>query len=106
MGDLKLFANQFSTELILATCAPSLGPAFAFGFTATYVRVTNLAAVPIHVNFNSTSPATTGDPELRPGKEFTLQDCRVYGGGVSTTSTTTSTQDGVSHRVMVTAFGG
>ena len=102
---LKLFANQFSTDLILATCQASLGPAFAFSFNATYIRVENLSAVPIHVNFNSTGAPSTGDPELRPGKDFTIAGVHIYGGSIGTTSTTTSTEDGVSHRVTVSAFG-
>lgn len=102
---LKLFANQFATELILATCAPALGFGLSFGFNAPYVRVENLAAVPVHVNFNSTSPATTDDPELRPGTSFTVTGVPIYGAGISTTSTTTSTEDGTSHRVTVAAFG-
>ena len=107
MGDLKLFANMFSTELVLAGCDPATnGFGLAFGFNASYVRVTNLAAVPIHVKFNSTGKATTDDPELRPGKDFTLTGTLCYGGGVATTSTTTSTSADVSHRVIVSAFGG
>ena len=106
MGDMKLFASQYATEHILAGCSPSVGGlGVAFGFLSTYVRVENLAAVPVHVNFNSTSPATTDHPELRPGKDFTLTRIRTYGVGISTTSTTTSTSDGVSHRVTIAAFG-
>ena len=104
---MKLFASQYATEHVLAEATPATnGLGVAFGFLATYVRVENLAAVPIHVNFTSTSPATTDDPELRPGKDFTLTGMQTYGCGISTTSTTTSTDDGVSHRVTIAAFGG
>mgnify|MGYP001602019079 CR=1 FL=1 len=107
MGDMKLFAGQYATEHVLAACDPATnGLGVAFGFLATYVRVENLAAVPIHVNLNSTSPATTDHPELQPRKNFTLTGVRVYGCGVSTTSTTTSTGAGRGHRVTVAAFGG
>lgn len=107
MADMKLFASQYATEHVLAACNPATnGLGVAFGFLATYVRVENLAAVPVHVNVNSTSPATTDHPELRPGKDFTLTGVRVYGCGVSTTSTTTSTDDSVGHRVTIAAFGG
>ena len=105
MGDMKLFVPQYATEYVLAACNPATnGLGVAFGFNATYVRVENLAAVPVHINFNSTSPATTDHPELRPGKDFTLTRVRTYGMGISTTSTTTST-DGTGHRVTIAAFG-
>lgn len=99
---LKLFANQFSTEFALVAASVNM----LFGFNATYVRVSNLSAVPIHVNFMSTENATTGDPELRPGKDFTLTGITTSGVSVFTTSTTTSTATDVSHRVTVSAFGG
>lgn len=99
------FAGQYSTEFILATCQPSAGVGIAFGFNAQYVRVTNLAAVPIHLNFNSTSPASTSDPELRPGAApLEMRNIPMGGMGVSTTSTTTSTGDD-GHRVTVAAWG-
>ena len=102
-----MFAPQYATEHVLAACNPATnGLGVAFGFLATYVRVVNLAAVPIHVNFNSTSPATTDHPELQPGKDFTLTRIRTNGCGISTTSTTTSTGDSVGHRVTIAAFGG
>ena len=106
MGFMKLFANQYATEHVLAACNPATnGLGVAFEFLATYVRVENLAAVPVHVNFNRTSPPTTDHPELQPNKEFTITGMRIYGCGVSTTSTTTST-GGAGHRVTIAAFGG
>lgn len=95
-----IFPNQFSTELVLVAAAQS----FAFGFNAQYVRVLNLAAVPIHVNLGSTGNASTGDPVVRPGREYVVQDQFIGGGSVMTTSTTTSTDD-TAHRVYVSAHG-
>lgn len=100
-----IFANQYSTEIILASCEPAAGLGINFGFAAQYVRVHNLAAVSVHVNLNSTSPATTGDPELRPGlSPLIVEGIPISGMGLSTTSTTTSTGDD-GHRVTVAAFG-
>ena len=102
---MRIAANAYSTEFILATCQPSLGVGMMFGFQASYVRIENLAAVPIHYTLASTSPATTGDPELQPDSYVDIRDIPTYGAGISTTSTTTSTGDG-GHRVTVAAFGG
>ena len=101
---MRIAANQYATEQILATCQPSLGLGVGFGFVATYVRIVNLAAVPIHYTLTSTSPATTDDPELAAGATAEITMIPTAGMGVSTTSTTTST-GGAGHRVVVTAFG-
>lgn len=101
---LKLFANQFSTETILATSTPPNDFAFSFSFNAKYVRVSNLSTVPMHVNFATTCAASTGDPELPAGATIEFRDITCFGGGVMTTSTTTSTGDD-GHRVTVAAWG-
>ena len=98
-------ANQYSTEFMLAACAPSAGVGIDFGFGASYVRIANYASVPIHFTLAGTSAASTNDPELRPGATIELAGLNVWGCGVSTTSTTTST-GGDGHRVQVTALGG
>lgn len=97
------FANQFSTDILLANAAPN-GAAFAFGFNASYVRVINLAEVPIRVNLGSTGAATTDHALLLPGKDISLYDIPIGGGSVMTTSTTTST-DATGHMVSVSAWG-
>lgn len=99
-----LAANQYSTERILATSAPDQGLGIAFGFVASLVRITNLAAVPIRVTLASTSPATTDDPEILPGGVLHVSGILTSKCGVSTTSTTTSTGDD-GHRVTVAAWG-
>lgn len=96
-------ANQYSTEFFLASATPSLG--IAFGFEASHLRVSNDAGVPIHYSLGSTSAASTGDPELKPGHRLDLAGIVVSGIGIGTTSTTTSTGDD-GHRVRVDAWGG
>jgi len=98
-----MFANQFSTDILLAAASPN-GSAFVFGFNSTYVRVINLAEVPIRVNLKSTAPATTDDPLLLPGKDISIYDVPIGGGAVMTTSTTTSTDES-GHWVSVSAWG-
>lgn len=102
MGSMKMFANQFSTDFILASCSPS--QSFAFGFNASYVRIQNLAAVPIRFNLTSTGPASTDDALILPSKEIAIYEIPIYGGSVMTTSTTTSTDD-TGHLVSVSAWG-
>lgn len=83
-------ANQYSTDLVLTTCRPSLGPGIDFGFVANAIRLVNDAFVPVHFTLTSTAAATTDDPELKPGEIVTMS-VALTGMGLSTTSTTTST---------------
>lgn len=101
---MRLQANQYSTEIIIASSGPAAGHGISFDWIASFVRIENMAAVPVLYCF-STGPASTSDPKIRPGGVIEVCGIQVSGIGISSTSTTTSTGDD-GHRVRITAFGG